>query len=103
MPRGTGRRPALGIVTGCMVLSPTEVWVLGDAHVGPGVGLWHLHGTTWTSITSLPYALADASVIGTGDIWAEGDNSFAFPVVGLQPCPGQPAAVFNVLAYGSLR
>ena len=43
-----------GIVTGCLVVSPTEVWVFGDAHVAPGVGLWHLHGTTWTNITSLP-------------------------------------------------
>jgi hypothetical protein len=44
------------------------------------VGLWHLNGTTWTSIT-LPYGLANASAIGADDIWAEGDTSFAFPVV----------------------
>jgi hypothetical protein len=70
-----------GIVTGCLVVSPTQVWVFGDAHVAPGVGLWHLHGTTWTRITSLRYALATASAIGPDDIWAEGEDSFAFPVV----------------------
>ena len=70
-----------GIVSGCLVMSPTDVWVFGDAHVAPGVGLWHLKGTTWTNITGLPYALADASAISVNDIWAEGDNSFAFPVV----------------------
>jgi len=70
-----------GIVSGCLVMSPTDVWVFGDAHVAPGVGLWHLHRTTWTSITRLPYALANASAIGADDIWAEGDDSFAFPVV----------------------
>ena len=70
-----------GIVTSCLVLSPTDVWVFGDAHVAPGVGLWHLNGTTWTNITSLPYALANASAISAGDVWAEGDDSFGFPVV----------------------
>jgi hypothetical protein len=70
-----------GIVTSCLVLSRTQVWVFGDAHVAPGVGLWHLHGTAWTHITRLPYALAGASAIGTRDIWAEGDTPFAVPVV----------------------
>ena len=70
-----------GIVTSCLVLSPTDVWVFGDAHVAPGVGLWHLNGTTWTNITGLPYALANASAISAGDVWAEGDDSFGFPVV----------------------
>jgi hypothetical protein len=69
-----------GIVTSCLVISRTDVWVFGDAHVAPGVGLWHLNGTTWTN-TSLPYGLANASAISASDIWAEGDNSFAFPVV----------------------
>lgn len=75
------RRFPAGIVTGCLVLSPTEAWVFGDAHSAPGVGLWHLHGSTWTNITSLPYALANASAISSFDIWAEGDDSFAAPVV----------------------
>src|SRR5262249_8329302 len=33
-----------GIVTSCLVVDSSDVWVFGDAHVAPGTGTWHLHG-----------------------------------------------------------
>ncbi len=70
-----------GIVTGCLVISPTQIWVFGDAHVAPGTGTWHLSGKTWTHLDTGRYALAAASAIKPDDVWAEGENGFAFPVV----------------------
>jgi hypothetical protein len=70
-----------GIVTGCLVESPTEIWVFGDAHVAPGVGTWHLHGRTWAPVVSGHYALDAASAVSTDDVWAEGDDGFLNPVV----------------------
>jgi hypothetical protein len=70
-----------GIVTNCLVLSPTQVWVFGDAHVAPGVGTWHLSGTTWTRVTTSGYVLASASAIRPSDIWAQGEDPYGNPVV----------------------
>jgi hypothetical protein len=70
-----------GIVTGCLVVDSTDVWVFGDAHVAPGTGTWHLRGHTWTHLTNLRFALASASAIGKNDIWGEGETPFAHPVV----------------------
>lgn len=69
-----------GIVTGCLVESPTEIWVFGDAHVAPGVGTWHLHGRTWKQVTSGNYALDQASALRPDDVWADGETGFN-PVV----------------------
>jgi hypothetical protein len=70
-----------GIVTGCLVESPTEIWVFGDAHVAPGVGTWHLHGRTWRRVISGDYALDAASAVSADDVWAEGETGFLKPVV----------------------
>lgn len=70
-----------GIVTGCLVESPTEIWVFGDAHVAPGVGTWHLHGRTWKQVVSGKYALDAASAVAADDVWAEGETGFLNPVV----------------------
>lgn len=70
-----------GIVTGCLVLSPTEVWVFGDAHVAPGTGTWHLHGHTWTHLAYQKYALDGASAISQNDVWGGGETGFGVPVV----------------------
>lgn len=70
-----------GIVTGCLVESPTEVWVFGDAHVAPGVGTWHLHGRTWRRTNSAHFALDGASAVRADDVWAQGDDPFLRPVV----------------------
>jgi hypothetical protein len=60
-------------VTGCNVLSPTDVWAFGSTGAGPAIGTWHLHGRTWTHMTSSP-ALGQASVISPSNIWATGWN-----------------------------
>jgi hypothetical protein len=74
------RFPA-GIVTGCLVVDATDVWVFGDAHVAPGTGTWHLHGRTWTHLAFHGFLLDSASAIGKNDVWGEGANSFLRPVV----------------------
>jgi hypothetical protein len=67
-------------VTGCLVESPTEIWVFGDAHVAPGVGTWHMHGSTWTRVHSGAYALDAASAVSPDDVWAEGYDPFLNPI-----------------------
>jgi hypothetical protein len=60
-------------VTGCNVLSPTDVWAFGSTGAGPSIGTWHLHGRTWTHMTSSPAEfLGQASVISPSNIWATG-------------------------------
>jgi hypothetical protein len=70
-----------GIVTGCLVEGPTEVWVFGNAHVAPGTGTWHLHGRTWTHLAFKGFVLGGASAIGPNDVWGAGETSFSVPVV----------------------
>jgi hypothetical protein len=70
-----------GLISSCLVLSPTQVWVFGDAHVAPGTGTWHLSGTKWTHLPFSNFIIANASAISATDIWAEGENSFTFPGV----------------------
>jgi hypothetical protein len=74
------RFPA-GIVTNCLVESPSEVWVFGDAHVAPGVGTWHLHGRTWTQVPTGSYALDAASAVSSDDVWGLGETGYLVPVV----------------------
>jgi hypothetical protein len=59
-----------GIVSGCTVLSSTNAWVYGLAHVAPGVGTWRLHGTTWRLTKTGTFALISASEVSARDIWA---------------------------------
>ncbi len=70
-----------GIVTGCLVVDPTDVWVFGDSHVAPGTGTWHLHGRTWTHLAFHGFLLDNASAISKNDVWGEGGTSFLAPVV----------------------
>jgi hypothetical protein len=69
------KRFAPGIVTGCLVLDPTDVWVFGNANVAPGTGTWHLHGRTWTHLPTPALLLGDASAISKNDIWGEGESA----------------------------
>jgi hypothetical protein len=68
--------PPTGLfVTGCNVLSPTDVWAFGSTGAGPSIGTWHLHGRTWTHMTSSPAGfLGQASVVSPSNIWATGWN-----------------------------
>jgi len=68
-------------VTNCLVVGRSEVWVFGDGHVGPGVGTWHLHGRSWTQVTTDGYLLDAASAIRPDDVWGLGEDGFLHPVV----------------------
>jgi hypothetical protein len=60
-------------LTGCNVLSPTNVWAFGSTGAGPAIGTWHLHGRTWTHNTANPAGfLGQASVVSPSNIWATG-------------------------------
>ena len=60
-------------LTGCNVLSRTNVWVFGSTGAGPAIGTWHLHGNTWTHMNAYPGSyLGQASVVSPSNIWATG-------------------------------
>jgi hypothetical protein len=60
-------------LTGCNVVSTTDVWALGSTGAGPAIGTWHLHGSTWTHLTSYPAEyLGQASVVSPNNVWASG-------------------------------
>ena len=61
-------------ITGVTAFSPTDVWVFGPAGGWPGVGTWHLHGRTWTRVTTgASREVATASALSPRDMWALGD------------------------------
>jgi hypothetical protein len=64
-------------LTGVTAFSPTNVWVWGSPGAYPGLGTWHLHGTTWTRVTGTGGSVAAASALSPKDIWAVGGNSTA--------------------------
>jgi hypothetical protein len=64
-------------LTGVTAFSPTNVWVWGSPGEGPGLGTWHLQGTTWTQVTGTGGEVAAASALSPMDIWAVGGNSTA--------------------------
>lgn len=61
-----------GIVSGCTVLSATNAWVYGLAHVAPGAGTWRLKGSTWRLTKTGSFDLISASEVSARDIWAMG-------------------------------
>ena len=64
-------------LTGVTAFSPTNVWVFGSAGAGPGLGTWHLQGTTWTQVTGTGDEIATASALSPTDIWAVAGDSNA--------------------------
>ena len=64
-------------LTGVTAFSPTNVWVWGSPGAYPGLGTWHLQGTTWTQVTGTAGSVAAASALSPTDIWAVGGNSTA--------------------------
>ena len=59
------------IMTGCNVLSPTDVWIFGGAVAGPGntVGTWHLTRSGWRTFNTRRLVIFNASVVSATDIW----------------------------------
>jgi hypothetical protein len=54
-------------ITGITALSPTDVWVFGAG--GPGIGTWHLHGSTWSRVTGPAADISHASALSAASIW----------------------------------
>jgi hypothetical protein len=58
-------------LTGVTAFSPANVWVFGAASaVHPGLGTWHLSGTTWTKVTGLAGSISTASALSATSMWA---------------------------------
>jgi hypothetical protein len=64
-------------ITGVTAFSPTNVWVFGAPGASPGIGTWHLRGTTWHKITGLAGAISTASALSRADMWAIGADNVA--------------------------
>ena len=59
-------------ITGVSAFSPADVWVFGGPGAFPGIGTWHLRGSTWHKVTGLAGAISTASAISRSDMWAIG-------------------------------
>jgi hypothetical protein len=64
-----------GLVSGCSVLSPGDIWVYGSTHVAPGVGTWRLTKKGWQPTKTGSFYLATASTVSKDDVWAIADDS----------------------------
>ena len=62
-------------LTGVTAFSPTNVWVFGAPGENPGLGTWHLRGTTWQKVTGLGGEISTASAISSADMWAIGADN----------------------------
>ncbi len=59
-------------ITAVTAFSPADVWVFGGPGAYPGIGTWHLRGSTWHKVTGLAGAISTASAISRSDMWAIG-------------------------------
>jgi hypothetical protein len=59
-------------LTGVTAFSPTNVWVFGGPGANPGLGTWHLVGSTWHKVTGLAAGISTASAVSRSDMWAIG-------------------------------
>jgi hypothetical protein len=64
-------------LTGVTAFSPTNVWVFGAPGAHPGLGTWHLSGTTWTKVTGLAGSISTASALSPTSMWAIGSDGTA--------------------------
>jgi hypothetical protein len=62
-------------ITDVTAFSPTNVWVFGGPGAFPGIGTWHLIGTTWHHVTGLATGVTFVSALSRSDMWAIGDNA----------------------------
>jgi hypothetical protein len=61
-------------ITDVTAFSPSDVWVFGGPGAYPGIGTWHLRGSTWHKVGGLAKAISFASAISRSDMWAIGDS-----------------------------
>jgi hypothetical protein len=64
-------------ITGVTAFSPADVWVFGGPGAYPGIGTWHLRGSTWHKVTGVAKGISFASAISRSDMWAIGANNVA--------------------------
>jgi hypothetical protein len=64
-------------ITGVTAFSPSDVWVFGAPGASPGIGTWHLRGTTWHKVTGLAGGISTASAISRSGMWAISADSVA--------------------------
>jgi hypothetical protein len=65
-------------LTGVTAFSPADVWVFGAPSANyPGLGTWHLSGTTWTRVTGLAGSILTASALSPTSMWAIGSDGTA--------------------------
>ncbi len=64
-------------LTGVTAFSPANVWVFGAPGASPGLGTWHLRGTTWHKVTGLAGEISTASAVSRADMWAIGADNVA--------------------------
>ncbi len=58
-------------MTDVTAFSPTDVWVFGAPSADyPGLGTWHLKGTTWTKVTGLAGSISTAGALSPTSMWA---------------------------------
>ncbi|MFB9839567.1 WD40/YVTN/BNR-like repeat-containing protein [Actinoallomurus acaciae] len=53
--------------------SPNNVWVMGATNEGAQAS-WHWDGTSWTSVSTGTYDVADVAVVGPKNAWAVGND-----------------------------
>jgi hypothetical protein len=64
-------------ITGVTAFSPADVWVFGGSGAFPGIGTWHLRGSTWHKVTGLAKGISFASALSRSDMWAIGADNVA--------------------------
>jgi hypothetical protein len=64
-------------ITDVTAFSPTNVWVFGGPGAFPGIGTWHLIGTTWHHVTGLATGVTFVSALSQSDMWAVGADNVA--------------------------
>jgi len=58
-------------LTGVTAFSPANVWVfVAPSAYHPGLGTWHLSGTTWTKVTGLAGSISTAAALSPTSMWA---------------------------------
>jgi hypothetical protein len=62
-------------ITDVTAFSPTNVWVFGGPGAFPGIGTWHLIGTTWHHVTGLAKGVTFVSALSRSDMWAIGADN----------------------------
>jgi hypothetical protein len=64
-------------ITDVTAFSPSDVWVFGGPGAFPGIGTWHLRGSTWHKVTGLAKGISFASALSRSDMWAIGADNVA--------------------------